>query len=124
MPQDKGAWTDRQIELIIGNLLRVGVILAATVVFVGGVIYLWRHGREIADYHTFLEEGLELRSVSGIVTSASHLRGQGLIQLGLLLLIATPVARVVFTTFASRSEVVAVCTSATTGFFRFSGTKT
>jgi uncharacterized membrane protein len=100
MPEDKSAWTDRQIELIIGNLLRAGVILAATVVFVGGVIYLWRHGREIADYRTFHEEGLELRSVSGIVKSACHLRGQGLIQLGLLLLIATPVARVVFTVFA------------------------
>ena len=38
--------------------------------------------------------------MSGIVKSACHLRGQGLIQLGLLLLIATPVARVVFTVFA------------------------
>jgi uncharacterized membrane protein len=35
-----------------------------------------------------------------IVQQASDLRGRGLIQLGLLLLIATPVARVIFSVFA------------------------
>ena len=100
MPEEKGAWTDRKVEQIIGNLLRAGVMVAATVVFVGGVIYLLRHGQEVADYHRFGNETPELRSVSGIVKSACQLRGRGLIQLGLLLLIATPVARVVFTVFA------------------------
>src|SRR5438128_10212624 len=100
MPEKKQAWTDRQVEQIVGNLLRAGVMVAATVVFVGGVIYLFRHGKEVADYHSFPDDTPELRSVSGIVNSACQLRGRGLIQLGLLLLIATPVARVVFTVFA------------------------
>ena len=100
MPDEKAAWTDRQVEQIVGSLLRAGVIVAATVVFAGAVIYLVRHGKEAADYHTFRDESLELRGLSGIVKSAWQLHGRGLIQLGLLLLIATPVARVVFTVFA------------------------
>ena len=38
----------------------------------------------------------DLRSLSGIISDARSLSGRGLIQLGLLLLIATPVARVIF----------------------------
>jgi len=37
-----------------------------------------------------------LRSVKGIFETARDLSGRGLVQLGLLLLIATPIARVVF----------------------------
>ena len=39
-------------------------------------------------------------SVAGIVANACQLRGRGLIQLGLLLLIATPVLRVVIAAVA------------------------
>jgi uncharacterized membrane protein len=45
-------------------------------------------------------EPVDLRSVSGIVRDALALRERGLIQLGLLLLIATPVARVAFSVAA------------------------
>jgi len=45
-------------------------------------------------YGTFLGEPADLSHVGGIVRAALDLRGRGLIQLGLLLLIATPVARV------------------------------
>lgn len=47
-------------------------------------------------YHVFRGEPGDLRLVRGIVSDALELRGRGLIQLGLLLLIATPIARVVF----------------------------
>jgi uncharacterized membrane protein len=50
----------------------------------------------------FHGEPADLRSVSGIVSAAlSHQHGRGIIQLGLLFLIATPVARVIFSVFAS-----------------------
>ena len=65
-------------------------------VFTGGVVYLLRHGHEVPDYRVFRGEPGDLRSVSGIVSDARSLSGRGLIQLGLLLLIATPIARVVF----------------------------
>jgi len=92
-------WTDQKVENIIGNLLRVGVLTAAIVVFFGGAIYLARHGRETADYHVFQGEPEAYRQIGGIVREALHMRGRGIIQLGLLLLIATPIARVIFALF-------------------------
>jgi len=91
-----GQWTDQYVDELIGNLLRVGVTLAAAMVLFGGTVYLFRHGLEAPHYLVFVGEPADLRSVSGIVRDALALRGRGLIQLGLLLLIATPVARVAF----------------------------
>ncbi|HXM64359.1 MAG TPA: DUF1634 domain-containing protein [Terriglobales bacterium] len=88
------AFTDQKLENMVGNLLRAGVSLSALVVLFGGIIYLARHGREPASYKVFLGEPSDLKSLSGIVREAFGFRGRGIIQLGLLLLIATPVARV------------------------------
>jgi len=93
-------WTDQYVEDLIGNLLRVGVTVAAGVVLFGGSIYLVRHGLAAPHYRVFVGEPADLRSVSGIVRDALALRGRSLIQLGLLLLIATPVARVAFSVAA------------------------
>lgn len=92
----KREWTDFRIEQIIGNLLRAGVIIAAVVVLAGGVLYLAHHGREHPDYQSFHDEASNLRSVSGVVHDALHGDSAGIVQLGLLLLILTPIARVVF----------------------------
>ena len=89
-------WRDRRIEVILGNLLRTGVLLSAAVVLCGAGIYLARHAHEPANYRVFRGEPSDLRSISGILHSIVHERGRSLIQLGLLLLIATPIARVVF----------------------------
>jgi uncharacterized membrane protein len=89
-------WRDRRIEIILGNLLRTGVLLSASVVLCGACIYLARHAHEPTDYHVFRGEPSEFRSIPGVIRSVMNGRGRGLIQLGLLLLIATPIARVVF----------------------------
>jgi uncharacterized membrane protein len=96
----KRAWTDEQVEQIVGTLLRSGVIVAASVVLVGGILYLIRYGATLPDYRVFRGEPLDLRSLSGIVMDAFSFRFRGIIQLGLLLLIATPVARVAFSVLA------------------------
>jgi len=70
------------------------------IVLVGGIVYLARHGMTAPNYGVFRGEPADLRSVTGIVKEALSIRGRGLIQLGLLLLIATPVARVAFSVFA------------------------
>ena len=93
-------WTDQYVEELIGTLLRTGVTLAAAVVFFGASVYLVRHGRAAPQYHVFMGEPTDLRTVSGIVKDALAFRGRGLIQLGLLLLIATPLARVAFSVAA------------------------
>jgi len=100
VPRTGSAWTDEQAEQIIGNLLRIGVSIAAVVVSLGGLIYLFRHGAALPQYQVFRGEPADLRTVSGIVTDVLSFRARGLIQLGLLLLIATPVARVAFSVFA------------------------
>lgn len=103
MPSDK-TWTDEGIENVMGNLLRAGVLVAAFVVSVGGIIYLVRHGREPVDYRIYRGEPAELREVRGILRETVALRGRAIIQLGLLLLIATPVARVAFSIVAFEKE--------------------
>ncbi len=100
MPESRRPWSDEQVEEIVGNLLRSGVIASAIVVLAGGIIYLVRYGANLPDYSIFHGEPAEFRSVEGILKAAFALRSRGLIQLGLLLLIATPVARVIFSIFA------------------------
>jgi len=100
----KRSWTDQRIENILGNLLRAGVLLSALVVLIGGVIYLLRHGRSPMDFHVFRGEPADLRDVRGIIRDTVALRGRGIIQLGLLLLIATPVTRVAFSIFGFAEE--------------------
>jgi uncharacterized membrane protein len=85
---------DRRLETLLGNVLKTGVIVSAVVVLIGAVVYLSRHGMDRADFRVFKGEPANLRSVAGIVGDALAESGQGIIQLGLLLLIATPVLRV------------------------------
>jgi uncharacterized membrane protein len=101
---EERAWTDTRIENILGNLLRVGVVFSATIVFCGAMVYLARHGRGPADFRVFQGEPSELRSVPGVVRDAINLSGRGIIQLGLLFLIATPVARVIFSIWGFAAE--------------------
>ncbi len=86
---------DRRLEIIIGNLLRSGVLLAAAIVIAGGGLYLAQHHRDHVNYHTFVTGPENIRSVPAIATSAARLNSEALMQFGLLLLIATPVARVI-----------------------------
>jgi uncharacterized membrane protein len=89
-------WTDEQFDEVLAHVLRGGVLLSATVVACGGVVFLARHGIERPEYHLFRGEPDALRTIGGILSEATRLSGRGLIQLGLLLLIATPISRVVF----------------------------
>jgi uncharacterized membrane protein len=89
-------WNDAQMRDIMGTLLRIGVLSAAFLVALGGVIFFVQHPNEIFDYTTFKGEPDKFRKVHLIVTEALKFRGRDMIQLGLLLLIATPVARVIF----------------------------
>ena len=104
-------WNDQRIEVIIGGLLRTGVMLAATVVLLGAVIYLVRHGGEIPNYTVFHREPDNLTSATAILHGALGMSGRAIIQLGLLLLIATPVARVLFSAiaFALERDYLYVC---------------
>ncbi len=90
------AWSDTRIERVLAAVLRTGVVVAAAVVACGAAVFLLRHGAEPPQYGIFRGEPSDLTHVGGIAADAAAGRGRGLIQLGLLLLIATPVARVAF----------------------------
>jgi uncharacterized membrane protein len=87
--------TDQKLEIAIGRMLQTGVLIAATVVLVGGILYLHQATGPRPDYSHFTVVAEALRSPVGIVSSAMHGDAQSIIQLGLLLLIATPIARVI-----------------------------
>jgi uncharacterized membrane protein len=100
MVEPQHGLTDTEVEKIVGNLLRAGVVLAAMVMVVGAVRFLIAHGSEPADFHTFTPERTDLREPWAVATHMADGHSTGLLQLGVLLLIATPVARVLFSVFA------------------------
>jgi uncharacterized membrane protein len=104
MAETHKGWTDEQVEQIVGDMLRVGVLLAASVIAVGGILFLFRHGGEPAEPRAPQNVAPELRSPLAILGTALTLSSRGIIQLGVLLLIATPVARVLFSVFAFLRE--------------------
>lgn len=85
---------DRDIERMVSIVLRIGVMVAGAVVLAGGVFYLLHHGGERADHHTFESQPEIDRMVTKIFAGALSLRARSIIQLGVLVLIATPILRV------------------------------
>lgn len=91
---------DRKVEIFLGNLLRIGVFVAAFIVVVGGIIFLVRHGFELPHYSNFKGEPGDVRDLAGLWGGLLSLKSVSIIQLGILVLIATPVLRVLFSVIA------------------------
>jgi uncharacterized membrane protein len=87
---------DADMDRMMGRLLQTGVLLAGAVVLLGGILYLFRHGGEIPDYRHFHGVPLALNTGSGVLRGLLDFRVGAVIQLGILLMIATPVMRVAF----------------------------
>ena len=86
---------DQKLELAIGLLLRIGVTASAAVVLAGGAWYLLRPVPHLG-YHTFRGSAAALSNPMTILHGALAGDSRSIIQLGLLLLITTPIARVIF----------------------------
>jgi uncharacterized membrane protein len=91
---------DQDIQIILGTLLRVGVILAMAVVLIGGVLYLIHHHQEMVDYSVFKASDNEYATIEAIYKGLKSMDSKAIIQLGTILLIFTPVTRVVFSIFS------------------------
>lgn len=98
---------DKDISQIIGYILRYGVYLSLSIALVGGIVYLFRHGNEINlfQHKAFVEKDENIAELlkntfKGIVQG----HGYYIIELGILLLIATPLSRVIFSLFAFKLE--------------------
>lgn len=94
IPPHEHEWTDERVEQGVGNLLRIGVLVAAIVTLVGGTLYLLRDAWSSRSYHVFLGASAGLTSIRGILEGVVQFRSEAIIQFGIVLLILTPVARV------------------------------
>jgi uncharacterized membrane protein len=93
--RERHKFKDRDMQLIIGWLLRLGVIISVSIVIFGGIVYLLRHGQITADYTTF--RGVpDFIYPPGIIRGIFDFKARAIIQAGIILLIATPVLRVIF----------------------------
>jgi uncharacterized membrane protein len=95
---------DRRMEVIMGRLLQCGVLLASFVMLAGGLLYTRAHHGETPNYRVFSSEPQRLRHLDGIIGGIKVVDPAAFIQLAVLLLIATPVARVVFALIAFAIE--------------------
>jgi len=93
-------WTDQQMDVVISVILRAGVIISSLIVLAGGILYLHHYGFGQPDYRVFHGEPTDLSKIPGIIRDAVAWRPRGIIQFGVLLLIATPIVRVTFTIIA------------------------
>jgi uncharacterized membrane protein len=91
-----GRFKDRDMQAVIGWILRIGVFVSMAIVTVGGVFFIIRHGFSSPDYSIFKGIPTFISSPRRIFEAVVSLHGQAIIQLGIVLLIATPVIRVVF----------------------------
>ena len=105
---------EKQLEYLLSNLLMYGVLIASSIVLFGGILYLINHGSEPAEYQIFRGTPSEFHSPTGVVNAVLAGSRRGIIQLGLLILIAIPILRVIisFCTFLlQRNFVYVVITS-------------
>ena len=86
---------DLKMELAISRMLRAGVSLAATVVLLGGLLYLAQNAGAAPDYRHF--HGVP--SVAPLIEGIRQFDSRSVIHLGILLLIATPILRVMYCVF-------------------------
>lgn len=91
---------EERMEQLVGNLLRIGVLLAAAVTLLGGAVFLMHHGSQVPDYSVFRGQPPMLSSLGGIIAGALALETAAIVQLGIVILIATPVTRVLLTLVA------------------------
>jgi len=85
-------------EVIISRFLRGGVLTSLALVVVGTILSFAHHPeylRSARAYHDLTGPRTDApRGLRGIAAGVDHLRGQAVVALGLLVLIATPVMRV------------------------------
>jgi uncharacterized membrane protein len=91
---------DHAMEVRLSKLLTLGTTTSAAVVLVGIAIYLWRHSGDRLDFSSFRAHADELNAPTTILSKALALDAPAIMQLGVLLLVLTPVARVAFTLVA------------------------
>jgi len=89
---------DQHLQKVVSVTLRSGVTTASVVSAIGGLLFLVTNGRQTVDFHTFAGTNSPFTSLASIThalfdsdAAASKL---AIVQMGVLILLLTPVLRV------------------------------
>ena len=96
----KNYLVDKDVKLILGTLLRVGVLISSAVILVGGIVFISSAANEIVSFREFKPEQSKFSSIANVFEGLKTFDGLAIIQFGVLLLLFTPIARVVFSIFS------------------------
>lgn len=98
--KEKMEQADERMEHLMGLLLRAGVLLAATVVIAGGAMYLADHRGVHVEYRHFAGHPISVRHPAELAGPTSI----AVLEVGMLLLVAVPIARVAFALIAFAAQ--------------------
>lgn len=87
---------DAALQNLLAKIMINGVLIAAGVMLIGGILYLKRDGSLPVEDHLFRGEPLDLRKPIDIAQAAWKGNILSLIQIGVLLLLANPFIRTFF----------------------------
>lgn len=91
--------SETELECRMGRLLQAGVSVAALTMLAGGALYLAHQGDTKAAYGKLRPPDPELSTFGGILHGAFASHPAAIIQLAVIIMIATPVLRVAFAVF-------------------------
>jgi uncharacterized membrane protein len=99
---------DTKLQRLIGTTLRSGVLAASLTGIVGGAMFLAVHGGQQVAFHSFAGANTTYASPSQIVRQAlapvNVDRGLAIAQLGIMILLLTPIIRVAFSVLGFAME--------------------
>lgn len=90
---------DNRLEALIAGVLRTGVIISGSLVVAGAILFLVRHGAEHPAYQIFKPDVINFLDFRNLIEGVLAFRSVSIMELGILLLIATPVLRVLLSLF-------------------------
>jgi uncharacterized membrane protein len=90
----------RKIDLMLSYVLRIGLAITFLTTLYGGMVLFWQNGSSLVEYQKFIGEPNDLKKPGAIIASAIQGEGIAIIQLGILLMIATPASRVLMCAIA------------------------
>jgi uncharacterized membrane protein len=100
---------DTKLQRLIGATLRSGVMAASLTGIVGGAMFLAVHGGQQVTFHSFEGANTAYASPGQIVRQAlvpvgNENRGLAIAQLGIMILLLTPIIRVAFSVLGFARE--------------------
>jgi uncharacterized membrane protein len=98
--QNKKLTTTQDLQNVIGNFLRMGVILSVVIVAIGGILFLIRHANEKVTFGVFKANQAQYTSIEQILDGLLVLDSLAVVQLGVLVLIFIPIIRVILAVYS------------------------